>query len=178
MNVPPRYARLRLAILTVLVAAVAVAAYVTRPKDYRQTRDGADEQVTTMGRFEVTAELVEIRGLEKYRGTFPSNDLGYDYAYVLEYLVLETHRGKIDGDTLFVAHYNPLKPRCEVADADIPGCRELGGDLERIRLGDLHRMALEAPLEDHCMVGVINPYARLVDPQSLYWAVWTNRVIR
>jgi hypothetical protein len=133
----------------------------------RQTRTGEDPKVTTLGSFEVTAELVEIRG------EFP--DLpNYNYAYVMKYRVLRVHRGKIDGDTIYVGHYNPNKPRDHAADARL---KEIGGNLQRFRVGDVHRMALEVPIDDYFMGGIINKYFHdHVGP--IYWAVWTNRVTK
>jgi len=134
----------------------------------RQQKDtGADTKVTTLGSVEVTAQLVEIRG------TFPPNDL-YDYVYVLKYHVLETHRGKVDGETILVGHYNPLKPRAQAADAK---SGEIGGNVKRFAAGDIHRMALETPLDDHYMGPMINKYHG-EDNSPLHWAVWTNRVVR
>ncbi len=134
----------------------------------KQTDDGADEKVTTLGSIEVTAQLVEILG------KFPSNDL-YDYTYILKYRVLETHRGKVDSESILVGHYNPLKPRAEAADARVEG---IGGDLKKFQAGDTHRMALGVPLDDYYWKGpIINKYhGKAKGP--LYWAVWTNRVIR
>ena len=60
--------------------------------------------MTTLGSVEVTGRLLEIPG------EFPANDL-YNYAYVLKYQVLEVHRGTVDAKEIFVAQYNPLKPR-------------------------------------------------------------------
>lgn len=129
--------------------------------------DGADEKVTTMGRIEVTAKLVEIPG------EFPSNDL-YDYAYVMKYEVVEVHRGEASG-TLLVGQYNPLKKRGEAADVRTG---EIGGDVKRFRVGDLHRLALDAPIDNFCMAGIINKYAESTPPDTpIYWAFWTNQVI-
>jgi len=133
----------------------------------KRTDDGADPKVTALGSIEVTAQLTEIRG------TFPPNNL-YDYAYVLKYRVLETHRGKIEGDTILVGHYNPLKPRAKAADAKAEG---IGGNLKKFQAGDVHRMALEIPLDDYYMGPIINKYHGEASG-PLYWAVWTNRVIR
>ena len=131
-----------------------------------QKTDGADPKVTTMGSIEVTAKLVDITG------EFPPNDL-YDYAYVMNYEVLETHRGEAP-KTIYVGQYNPLKPRAEAADAR---SGEIGGDVTEFRVGDVHRLALEVPIDDYCMAGIINKYAELTqDP--IYWAVWTNRVVQ
>jgi len=142
----------------------------------KQTDDGADPKVTTLGGAEVTGRLVEILGLEEWEGKFPSNDLGYDYVYVLKYSILETHRGKVESDTILVGQYNPLKPRSEAADAR---CPEIGGNLRRFRAGDLHRMALDEPLDDHYMGPIINKYFKETGGKGVvYWAVWTNRVIR
>ncbi len=134
----------------------------------RQKKDpGTDAKVTKLGSVEVTAQLVEIRG------TFPPNDL-YDYVYILKYRVLETHRGKVDGDTVLVAQYNPLKPREQAADAR---SGEIGGNLKKFAAGEVHRMALETPLDDYYMGPIINKYHG-EDNSPLYWAVWTNRVVR
>jgi hypothetical protein len=128
--------------------------------------DGVDDNVTTMGSIEITATIVDITG------EFPPNDL-YDYAYVMKYEVLETHRGKAP-KTIYVGQYNPLKPRAEAADAR---SGEIGGDATEFRVGNVHRLALEVPIDDYCMAGIINKYAEQTqDP--IYWAVWTNRVVR
>lgn len=129
--------------------------------------DGADAKITTAGSVEVTAKLEEIRG------TFPSNHL-YDYVYVLKYRVLDTHRGKVDGETILVGQYNPLKPRAEAADAR---SGPIGGNVKKFAAGDLHRLALEVPLDEHYMGPIINKYHG-EDPSPLYWGVWTNRVVR
>jgi hypothetical protein len=132
-----------------------------------KTNDGRDEKVTTLGTIEVTAQL------EAIPGEFPPNDL-YDYAYVLRYRVLETHRGQVDGDTILVAQYNPLKPRAEAADDRAKG---IGGTLHRVQAGDVHRMALDVPFDDHYMGPSINKYEDAGD-QPIHWAVWTNEVVR
>jgi hypothetical protein len=125
---------------------------------------GADPSVTTLGSAEVTAELLAIPG------EFPPNDL-YNYAYVLKYRVLTVHRGQVkQGEEILVAHYNPLKPRASAQDEN---SGKLGGNLEKFRAADIHRMALEAPLDQHWMGGVIDKY---FDQKGIrYWAVWTNR---
>jgi len=123
---------------------------------------GVDREVTTLGAIEVTAKLVEIPG------PFPPNDL-YNYGYVLKYKVLAVHRGKLDGDEILVAHYNPLKPRSTAQD-EFSG--KVGGHLDRFRAGDVHRMALEAPLDNFWMGGVVDKYFQQKGVR--YWAVWTN----
>ncbi len=128
--------------------------------------DGADPNVTTLGSVEVTAKLVDIPG------EFPPNDL-YDYAYVMKYEVLETHRGEAP-KIIYVGQYNPLKPRAEAADAR---SGEIGGDVTEFRVGDVQRLALEVPIDDYCMAGIINKYAEQMQ-EPIYWAVWTNRVVQ
>jgi hypothetical protein len=128
--------------------------------------DGADPQVTTVGSIEVTAKLVDVAG------EFPPNDL-YDYAYVLKYEVLEAHRGEAP-KTLYVGQYNPLKLRSEAADIR---SGEIGGTATTFRVGDIQRMALEVPIDDYCMAGIINKYAEQTQ-EPIYWAVWTNRVVQ
>jgi hypothetical protein len=124
---------------------------------------GADTKVTTLGSIEVTARLEEIPGEIR-------NDPLYDYAHVMKYKVLTVHRGKVDKDTIYVGHYNPAKPRDAVADARV---QEIGGNLKQFRVGDVHRMALEVPIDDYYMGGIINKYFGVVD-DPIYWAVWTN----
>jgi hypothetical protein len=131
-----------------------------------QTDTGEDPEVTTRGSAEVTAQLVEIRG------EFPDN-ANYDYAFVMKYEVLQTHRGEVDSDVIYVGHYNPRKPRATVADER---AREIGGNLEQFRARDVHRMALELPIDDYFMGGIVDKYfEEKSDP--IYWAVWTNRVV-
>jgi hypothetical protein len=130
-----------------------------------QKSDGADFNVTTKGNFEVTAKLIEIKG------DMPDDPL-YDYAFVFKYQVLQVHRGKIDGDVIYVGQYKPLKPREGLADAR---SGEIGGNLKQFRAGDVHRMALETPIEDYFMGGIVNRYFEIYTG-PVYWAVWTNEV--
>ncbi len=127
---------------------------------------GEDAEVTTRGGAEVTARLVEIRG------EFPEN-VNYDYAFVMKYEVLQTQRGEVDSEVIYVGHYNPRKPRATVVGERV---QELGGNLEQFRAGDVHRMALEVPIDDYFMGGIVDKYfEEKSDP--IYWAVWTNRVV-
>ena len=128
----------------------------------RKGNDGIDQEVTTLGDTEVTAKLIEIPG------TFPANDL-YNYAYILKYRILETHRGKVQGDEILVAQYNPLKPRPGAQD-ELSG--KVGGKLETFRAGDIHRMALAAPVDQFWMGGIVDKYFETKGVR--YWAIWTN----
>lgn len=125
---------------------------------------GIDEKVTKAGSVEVTGRLIEIRG------KFLSNDGLYNYAFVMKYKILEIHRGEVDAKEIFVAHYNPLKPRPQVADEFYP---DIGGTLKKFRAGNVHRMALEVPIDDHYIGGIVDRY---FDQKKgpIYWAVWTN----
>jgi len=149
--------------LALLLAAVAL----TLTSCGAEPETGAGPKVTTLGTAEVTARLVEIRG------DFP--DLpNYDYAFVMKYEVSEVHRGEVSSDTIYVGHYNPLKPRAEAADARV---EMVGGNLQQFNLGDLQRMALEVPIDEFYMGGIVNRYFdEGVEP--IYWAVWTNRVVK
>ena len=124
----------------------------------------ARSEVTTRGSIEVTAELAEIRGefVDK---------ANYDYAFVMKYKVLAVRRGEIDGDTIYVGHYNPLETRAGVADARVP---DIGGNVKRFRQGEVHRMALERDIDEHYMGGIINRYFG-EETGPIYWAVWTER---
>jgi hypothetical protein len=123
-----------------------------------------DPQLASHGTIEVTAELLEIP-----EGAIFKRDL-YDYATILKYRVLRVHRGEVEGETLYVGHYNPWKPRSEAAD---PRVRALGGNLRQFEAGQTHRMALEVPIDDHFMGGIVNKYFGQTT-NALYWAVWTN----
>lgn len=128
---------------------------------------GIDAQVTSLGSVEVTAELLEIPGEVR-------NDPLYDYAHVMKYKVLTVHRGQVEKDVIYVGQYNPAKPRDAAADARVG---QIGGNLRQFRVGDVHRLAMEVPIDDYYMGGIINKYfGQTEDP--VYWALWTNRVVR
>jgi len=121
-------------------------------------------ELSKLGHFEVTARLADIQG------QFPPNKL-YDYVYVMKYDVLRVHRGRLEGNPIFVGHYNPLKPRSKDEDK-VSG--KVGGNVERFRIGDVHRMALEAPLDQAMpMVGLIDKYIQTKGPR--YWAIWVDQ---
>ena len=147
------------AALLLLVLAVSCA---------QEATTGEDAHVTTVGSIEITAKLVDIPG------EFVNRPM-YDYAFVMRYHVLTVHRGEVPGDTIYIGHYNPLKPRARVADARVP---EVGGNLRKFRVGDVHRMALEVPIDDHYMGGIINRYFGKEETGPIYWAVYTNRTQR
>ena len=134
-----------------------------------EPRDGVDAQVTVRGNIEITAELVEIPEKVEILAKYT-----YDFALVMKYRVLAVHRGELDSEVIFVGHYNPLKPRAEAADGRND---DIGGDLDQFRVGDRHRLAMEVPIEEYCMAGIINKY---FDQETgpVYWAVWTNRVVK
>jgi hypothetical protein len=127
---------------------------------------GADPELAKRGSIEVTAKLVEIP-----KGAIFQREL-YDYATVLKYEVLEVHRGRVKGQTIYVGHYNPAKPRSEVADRKAP---DVGGHLKSFRAGDVHRMAMEGSMLDHFSGGILNLYSE-EDTDPIYWAVWTDPV--
>ncbi len=130
-----------------------------------QSSTGEDPEVTTRGNVEVTAELTEIRGEFIDRAD-------YDYAFVMKYKVQKVHRGQVDQEFIYVGHYNPQKPRDGVADTRVT---DVGGTLQKFRAGDVHRLALETPLDDYFMGGIVNRYfEEYTGP--VYWAVWTNPV--
>jgi len=124
-----------------------------------------DPHLTTNGTVEVSAKLVEIP-----EGAIFKRDL-YDYATILKYQIVKVHRGQVATNTLFVGHYNPWKPRAEAADKRVQG---VGGTLKQFRAGDTHRMALEVPIDDHFMGGIVNKYFGQ-ETGLLYWAVWTDQ---
>ncbi len=141
-----------------LLANLALAACNRKPA-------APDPQLAARGTVEVTAKLVEIP-----EGAIFKRDL-YDYATILKYEVTAVHRGALgQGATIHIGHYNPWKPRAEAADKKV---RDIGGTLREFRVGDTHRMALEVPIDDHFMGGIVNKYFGK-ETGPLYWAVWTN----
>lgn len=116
------------------------------------------------GTVEVTAKLVEIPD-----GAIFKRDL-YDYATVLKYRVLKVHRGAVQGDTIYVGQYDPWKPRAEAADRRV---KDIGGNLRQFQSGQVQRLALEVPVEDHFMGGIVNKYFGQ-ETGPIYWAVWTD----
>jgi hypothetical protein len=128
-------------------------------------RPGSDDpHLRTNGTLEVTAKLVEVPD-----GAIFKRDL-YDYATILKYEVVKVHRGELSAPFLFVGHYNPWKSRAEAADKRVP---LVGGTLRQFRAGQVHRMALEVPIDDFFMGGIVNKYFGQ-ETGPLYWAVWTT----
>jgi len=152
---------MRIASSLIFLSALLVASCAKKPDT------GADPKVTTLGSIEVTAQLVEIRG-------DLINDPLYDYAHVMKYKLLQIHRGEVNKETMYIGHYNPAKPRDKAADARV---QQIGGNVKQFRVGDIHRMALEVPIDDYYMGGIINKYFGEVN-EPIYWAIWTNKVVK
>ena len=173
---PSSHAAARIILLGVILVGVAAIGVATAVRNSATTTASADSrdkdqkaavagEVGTAGRFEVTAKLVELPG------EFLPNDGLYNYAFVLKYEVLEVHRSEGDvASTLYVAHYNPRKTRTKVADEFYS---DLGGNLERFRAGDVHRLALEQPWDQHYIGPLVDRYHKLAD-KRIYWAIWSN----
>ena len=152
-------------IVSTVVGFVLVSLCVSCAK--KTQAPAVDPNVTTRGSIEVTAQLAEIRG-------DLIDDPMYDYAHVMKYKVLQVHRGTVDKETIYVGHYNPAEPRSSVADARV---QEIGGNVKQFRVGDVYRMALEVPIDDHYMGGIINKYfSEVNDP--VYWAIWTDKAAK
>lgn len=127
---------------------------------------GSGPEVSRRGTIEVTAKLVEIPADSIFDRKL------YNYANVLKYEVLEVHRGRVKGQIIYVGHYNPARPRSEVADRLVPN---IGGNLKAFRAGQVHRMALEGSMLDDFTGGILNKYDQ-EDVDPIYWAVWTDLV--
>jgi hypothetical protein len=125
-----------------------------------------DPELAKRGSIEVTARLVEIPA-----GAIFEREQ-YNYATVLKYEVLEVHRGRVKGETIYVGHYNPFKPRSKAADRWV---KDVGGNLKSFRAGQVHRMAMEESMLDLHMIGINNRYYGQ-NPDPIYWAVWTDLV--
>lgn len=124
---------------------------------------GPASRVGELGTVEVTARLVEVPA-----GAVFKRDL-YDYATVLKYEVETVHRGELAERTIYVAHYNPTKPRSAAADERV---KVMGGTLQRFVAGERHRIALDGLLDDQYMGAVVNKYFGQNEP--IHWAVWTD----
>jgi hypothetical protein len=130
-----------------------------------QPRDGADGEVTKRGSIEVTARLVEVPEGAVFRREL------YNYATILKYQVTATHRGLLaKGAIIYVGHYNPWKSRAEAADKKV---KAIGGNVRDFRAGAVHRMALETPMDDYYLGGIVDKYFGQHESQC-HWAVWTN----
>jgi hypothetical protein len=146
-----------------LLAALALTSCNKPPG--ASSNAGDDSQSKILGTVEVTARLVEIP-----EGAIFQRDL-YDYATILKYEIVAVQRGALEqGATIYVGHYNPWKPRAEAADKR---AKIIGGTLRQFRAGQLHRMALETPMDDHFMGGIVDKYFGKHSGPA-YWAVWTN----
>ncbi|MCY2954308.1 MAG: hypothetical protein NTU53_20435 [Planctomycetota bacterium] len=150
-----------------ILAIVALTTYLLAAR----VETGKDEFVTTLGKIEVTARLVESPD------QFPN--LGaYRYTYVIKYKVLAVHRQDPDanyklapGDEIFVGHYKPWLPRSEIKDSDWDD-GPLGGKLTRFAVGEAHRLALDYDLQNLAPSGVLD----YCYPQATnrFFALWTN----
>jgi hypothetical protein len=146
--------------LVCVLGSVLLSSCAGRP----DTTSTPDPHLATNGTIEVRAKLVEVP-----EGAIFQRDL-YNYTTILKYQLVEVYRGDLKGDTIFVGHYNPWKPRSEAADKRVQG---IGGNLKRFEAGQVHHMALEVPIDDFFMGGIVNKYFGQ-DTGPLYWAVWTN----
>jgi hypothetical protein len=145
---------------------VAVGLMSAACAERRENAASSDPELAKRGSIEVTAKLVEIPEKAIFRREL------YNYATVLKYQVLEVHRGKVRGETIYVGHNNPFNPRSEAADKRAP---DIGGNLKEFRAGQVHRMALEDSMVDHFSGAILNSYSE-EDIDPVYWAVWTNLV--
>jgi hypothetical protein len=145
----------------VLICALWTSTSCDKPS----SKAGHDPQVASLGTVEISAKLLEIP-----EGAIFERDL-YDYATILKYEVIYVHRGPMEkGATVYVGHYNPWKPRSEARDGRV---KVIGGDLRQFRAGQIHHLALEVPIEDHFMGGIVNKYFGQTT-NTIYWALWTN----
>jgi hypothetical protein len=136
-----------------------------RPADSSRAAN-TDSLVQKLGSIEVTARLVEVPD-----GAIFKREL-YDYATILKFEVLTVHRGKTHAGAIFVGEYNPFKPRQQAADRKV---KDIGGTARMFSAGHVYRLALECPLDDFFMGGIVNKYFGQ-DTGPLYWAVWTDAV--
>ena len=150
---------------SLLLAVSLLAAACSRGRE-GAAGSSSDPELAKRGSIEVTARLIEIPAEAIFDRKL------YNYATVLKYQVLEVHRGNVKGQTIYVGHYNPFKPRSEAADRRV---QDVGGNLKSFRADQVQRMALEESIFDHFSGGILNKYSA-EDTDPIYWAVWTNLV--
>ena len=51
--------------------------------------------------------------------------------------------------------------------------KTLGGTLGHFTPGELHRMAMDVPMEEHYLGGIVDKYFGKHEG-PVFWAVWTN----
>jgi hypothetical protein len=113
------------------------------------------------GKFEVTAKLVEVPG------KFPPDDL-YDYAYVMRYTVIG---GKLDGKTIYVAHYKPRRARNKIRDKMK---KYVAGKLKRFKEGAVHKLVL-APLKNVWKGAVEDKFFSKDRKSPRFWCLQADR---
>ena len=150
--------------LSPCVTGLITLALISGMSCAKKPETGEDPKVTTLGTLEVTAELVEIPGEIR-------NDPLYDYAHVMKYKVLITHRGTLEKNIIYVGQYNPVKSRTDAADAR---AGEIGGNLRQFRVGDIHRLALDVPIDEVYMGGIINKYFGQTDDPIYCCLLYTS----
>jgi hypothetical protein len=154
---------------TVMVGLLMAAGLMAAACAGRREGGGSpstDPELANRGSIEVTAKLVEIPEKSIFNREL------YNYANIFKYQVLEVHRGRVKGETIYVGHYNPFKPRSEAADRLVP---DVGGNLKAFRAGQVHRMALDDSMPYRFTGGILNKYSH-EDTDPIYWAVWTDLV--
>jgi len=109
-------------------------------------------------KIEVSAKLVEIPG------KFPPDDL-YDYTYVMKY---EVQGGKLDKQTILVAHYKPRRPRKKIKDKMK---KFVGGKLKKFKEGAVHKMVLDPDLQKIWKDALVDEYFATDKKSTRYWCL-------
>jgi hypothetical protein len=106
-----------------------------------------------------TAKLLEVPG------KMPPDDL-YDYAFVMKYEV--TGGGKLDKQTILVAHYKPRQPRAKIKDKMKPF---VAGTVRSFNVGDVHKLELAADLKMIWKGPLVDEYAAADRKSVRYWCL-------
>ena len=110
--------------------------------------------------IEVTAKLLEIPS------KLPPDDL-YDYAYVMQYEVLQGG-GSLEKQTILVAHYKPLQQRSKINDK-MKG--RVGGKLRSFTAGDVHKLKLSPDLKSIWKGALVDEYSASDRKSIRYWCL-------
>lgn len=93
----------------------------------------------------VIAKLVEIPGNGEFPN-YPKNSVYYNHVAILKYEVVQVLKGQFAEKTIMVGQYMPRVPRDQIKDKMAP---YVGGDVQVIKAGDLHKLVLSYPIKKY-----------------------------
>ena len=119
---------------------------------------------------EARPAIAAIAKLVEVPGKMPPDDL-YDYAFVMKYQV--TGGGKLEQQTILVAHYKPRQPRAKIKDKMKPF---VAGTVRSFNVGDVHKLELAADLKMIWKGPLVDEYAAADRKSVRYWCLKADPV--